>query len=325
MRKEAVLVAAFAAALACSSQAGSSQAADYPSRPVIWVVPSAGTGSDNSARNMAPVLAERLGQPVIVDNRAGAGGIISFQAVAGARPDGYTILFASSGPLAAYPHLKKLSYDPATAFTPVHGIGSAPLSLAVNAASPFRTLADLVAFARAHPDRLNYGSAGVGSAQHLGAVLLAHDAGIAMTHIPYRTTAATITDLLGGTIDFTFDVFSVLEPQIEAGRLRALAVSGATRLPGLPDVPTFVEAGYPGVVFSAWSVLMAPAGTPPDVVDRLAAAFGQAMRDPRIVAYHSRLGMTTMPDMGPAETAAYVTAESARMKILIERAGIVPE
>ncbi len=320
MRKEAVLAAAFAAALTCSSRA-----ADYPSQPVIWVVPSAGTGSDNSARNMAPVLAERLGQPVVVDNRAGAGGIISFQAVAGARPDGYTILFASSGPLAAYPHLKKLSYDPATSFTPVHGLGSAPLALAVNAASPFRTIADLVAFARANPDRLNYGTAGVGSAQHLSAVLLAHDAGIAMTHIPYKTTAATITDLLGGTIDLTFDVFSVLNPQIEAGRLRALAISSATRLPGLPDVPTFVEAGYPGVVFSAWSVVMAPAGTPPDIVDRLSDAFGQAMRDPRVAAYHTRLGMTTTPDMGPAETAAYVAAESARMKILIERAGIMPE
>lgn len=320
MRKGSVLAVAFAAALA-----GASQAADYPSRPVTWIVPSAGTGSDNSARAMAPILAERLGQPVIVDNRAGAGGIISFQAAAAARPDGHTILFASSGPLATYPHLKKLTYDPAVDFTPVHGIGSAPLSLAVNAASPFRTVADLVAFARVNPDRLNYGTAGVGSAQHLGAVLLAHDAGIAMTHIPYRMTSATIADLLGGTIDLTFDVFSVLGPQIEAGRLRALAVSGTARLPGLPDVPTFVEAGYPGVVFSAWSVVMAPAGTPPDVVERLSVALGQVMRDPRITAYHAALGMTTMPDMGPAETRAYVAAESARMKILVERAGIVPE
>ncbi len=303
-----------------------SQAGDYPSRPIVWIAPSAGASSDIGARTIAPALAEWLGQPVVVENKPGAGGIISVQAAAAAKPDGYTILYASSGAMATYPHTyRKLTYDPATSFTPVHGIAAGPLVLVVNAGSPHRSLADLVAAARAAPGRLNYGSIGIGSAQHLTMMLLMQDAGIAMTHIPYRSTPAVLADLLGGSIDLMFDLANVLGPQIEAGRVRALAVSGAARLVALPAVPTFVEAGYADVVFTAWGVAMAPAGTPPAVVERLSAAFDHALRDPRVVAYHRNTGAIALTDMGPAQTAAFIAAESARIKILVEKAGIVPE
>jgi tripartite-type tricarboxylate transporter receptor subunit TctC len=228
--------------------------------------------------------------------------------------------------MATYPHtFRKLTYDPVASFTPVHGIGAAPLVLVVNAASPYRTLADLVAAARAAPDRLNYGTVGISSAQHLTTVLLMNDAGIGMTHIPYKTTSAVLIDLLGGSIDLMFDVANVLKPQIEAGRLRALAVSSTARLRRLPDVPTFTEAGFPAVVFTAWAVVMAPAGTPPAVVSRLSAAFDRALQDPRVVAYHENLGMTELTKMGPAATRDFIAAESARMKILVDKAGITAE
>jgi tripartite-type tricarboxylate transporter receptor subunit TctC len=301
-------------------------ALEFPTKPLVWVLPSAGTVSDNTARFMAPLMAERFGQPVIVDNRPGAGGIISFEVGAAAKPDGYTILFGTSGPIATYPFIqKKLSYDPVRSYEPIHGFGASPLVLAVNNSSSFETFRQLVDYAKAHPDRLNFASVGVGSAQHLTTVLMMQNAGISLTHIPYKATSTAVTDLLGGTIDLMFDFASVLRPQIEAGKLRALGVSGQSRLPSLSKVPTFAESGYPGINFNAWSVLLAPAGTPPQVVDKISRVFEAVLKDPRVVKYHEDLGATLMSDMGPRETRDYIVAETAKMKELVARAGIKPE
>lgn len=314
------------AMLALSGLASAASAQDFPSKPIIWILPSAGTVSDNTARFLAPLMAEKFGQPVIVDNKPGAGGIISFEVGAAAKPDGYTILFGSSGPLATYPFTqKKLSYDPVKSYEPVHGFGASPLVLAVNASSKFKTFKDLVGEAKANPEKLNFATVGVGSAQHLATVLMMQNAGINLTHIPYKATSTAVTDLLGGTIELMFDFASVLKPQIEAGKLRALGITGQKRLPIFPDVPTFAEAGYPGIAFSAWSVLLAPAGTPPQVVDKIATVFEAVLKDPRAVKYHEDLGSTLMSDMGPQATRDYMVTETAKMKALIERAGIKPE
>lgn len=301
-------------------------ALEFPTKPVVWVLPSAGTVSDNTARFMAPLMAERFGQPVIVDNRPGAGGIISFEVGAAAKPDGHTILFGSSGPIATYPFTqKKLSYDPIRSYEPIHGFGASPLVLAVNGSSRFETFQQLVDYAKANPDKLNFASVGVGSAQHLTTVLMMQNADISLTHIPYKATSAAVTDLLGGTIEVMFDFASVLKPQIEAGKLRALGVSGQKRLPSLPQVPAFAESGYPGINFTAWSVLLAPAGTPPEVVDKISRVFEAVLKDPRVVKYHEDLGATLMSDMGPREARDYMVAETAKMKELVDRAGIKPE
>ena len=315
----------FAAAAALAVAAQTAQADDYPSKPVVWILPSAGTVSDNTARFMSPIMAEKLGQPVVIDNKPGAGGIISFEAGAAAKPDGYTILFGSSGPLATYPFThKKLSYDPVKSFEPVHGFGSSPLVLVVNANSPFKTYQELVDYAKANPDKLNFGTVGVGSAQHLTTVLMMQSADVQMAHIPYKATSNVVTDLLGGTLDLMFDFASVLKPQIEAGAFRPLGISGPQRLPSLPDVPTFAEQGSPDIQFSAWSVLLAPAGTPKPVIDKLAAAFDATLRDQRVIDYHNNVGAGLIMT-GPDDTVRYIAERTAVMKALVEKAGIQPE
>lgn len=304
----------------------SASAQEFPTKPIIWILPSAGTVSDNTARFMAPLMAEKFGQPVIVDNKPGAGGIISFEVGAAAKPDGYTILFGSSGPIATYPFTqKKLSYDPIKSYEPVHGFGASPLVLAVNGSSKFTSFKELVDYAKANPDKLNFATVGVGSAQHLATVLMMQNAGVSMAHIPYKATSTAVTDLLGGTIELMFDFASVLKPQIEAGKLRAIGTTGQVRLPSLPNVPTFAELGYPGINFTAWSVLLAPAGTPPQVVEKISQVFEAVLKDPRVVKYHDDLGATIMKDMGPQATRDYMATETAKMKELVERAGIKPE
>lgn len=313
------------AALAFAAAATVAKADDFPSKPIAWILPSAGTVSDNTARFMAPIMAEKFGQPVVIDNKPGAGGIISFEAGAAAKPDGYTILFGSSGPLATYPFTHKtLSYDPVKSFEPVHGFGSSPLVLAVNANSPFKTYKDLVDHAKANPGKLNFGTVGVGSAQHLTTVLMMQSAGVSMSHIPYKATSNVVTDLLGGSIDLMFDFASVLRPQIEAGAFRPLGISGPERLPSLPDVPTFAEQGSPDILFSAWSVLLAPAGTPKPVVDKIAEVFDATLRDPRVIDYHAKLGATLIMT-GPEDTKTLIAERTAVMKTLVENAGIKPE
>jgi len=309
--------------LALASFARVSSAQDFPSRPITWVVgfPPGGV-SDQGTRYMARILSERLGQPVVVENKPGAGGIIAAEYVAAAKPDGYTIMYGASGPLASFKSLyKKLSYDPIKSFTLIHGYVQSPLLLAVPTNSPLKTLRDLVEFGKQHPGKLNFGSVGSGSGAHLAAELLGFNAGISMTHVPYKGSAQAITEMLGGNLDLIFDYSIVLKPQIDAGKLRPLASTGPSRLVSHPDVPTTVELGYPGVQLTAWATIVGPAGMPQPVVDLMAKAFNETLKDPAVVRFHNDLGMTLMPDVAGAKLHDFVVEEQAKWKEVIVRTG----
>jgi tripartite-type tricarboxylate transporter receptor subunit TctC len=308
--------------LACLSSVPAS-AQGYPTKPVTWVVPTpAGNISDNQARMLAKLVAEKLGQPVVVENKPGASGIIAADYVAQAKADGYTLMYGHIGTLAINKYLyRRLSYDPLTSFTPIHGIGAAPMLLVVPETSSYRSVKDLVEAARRNPDKMNYASPGAGSAQHLVAALLAKAANVSVTHIPYKGTVAAVSDMLGGNIDFLFDFSPVLKPQIEAGKLRALASTGDGRLKNHEDVPTFAELGYPAVQLTAWSVLVGPAGMPQSVVDKLATVVRATLQSPQSIEFHAEMGSTILPDLGPKQSAEFIEAEQRKLKELVSITG----
>jgi tripartite-type tricarboxylate transporter receptor subunit TctC len=320
------LATAIAGALATMVIATAAIAQDYPNRVVTWVVPFPPGGvTDNGARTVAKVLGEKLGQQVIIDNKPGAGGIVGTESVANAKKDGYTFLYASNG-IVTYPFLyKKLSYDPQKDFIPVHGFATSPMLVMVRADSPFQTINDLVEFAKKNPEKLNYASVGTGSTQHLLAELFQKEAGFKMTHVPYKGTAPALTDLLAGVIDISFDYAVVMQPQIAAGKLRALGVSSEKRLTNLPEVKTIAEQGFPNVVFTAWATIVLPAGTPQPAVDKLADAFGKSLEDPDVIKYFNDQGAGIMQGISKEKLAAFYAAERVKMKAIAERAGIQPE
>lgn len=295
----------------------------YPDRPITWVVPfGPGTVTDNSARIVAKALGEKLGQNVLVENKPGAAGIVGTEYVMNAKPDGYTFLYGSSGPMATYTSLyKKLSYSPLKSFVPVHAMSSSPLVMVVNTESPFKTLKDFIAYAKANPDKINFGTSGAGTSQHLTGELLQMAAGFKMTHIPYKAGGAQMVDLLGGNIQVMFDYPSVVKPHIEAGKLRPLGITSAQRLKNLPNVPTMVEQGLPDVQISAWSAIMLPANTPADIVEKLGSAFKEALKDPAVIAYFDSTDSIPYTDIGPKELPAFIESETAKFKTLVEKSG----
>jgi tripartite-type tricarboxylate transporter receptor subunit TctC len=321
-----LLTTAFAA-IAAIITAGAALADDYPNRPITWVVPfSPGGITDSGARTVAKVLGERLGQPVVIENKPGAGGIVGAEYVANAKPDGYTFLYASNGAIVTYPFLyKKLTFDPKTAFIPVHGMSSSPMLVVVRADAPYKTFDEMVAYAKKNPEKINYFTVGQGSAQHLLGELIQKEAGIKLTQIPYKGSAPALTDLLAGTIDMMLDYQSVMAPHIEAGKLRALGVSSDKRLAGMPEVKTLAEQGYPGAVFTAWSTIVLPAGTPQPIVDKLADAFAKTFADPEMIKYFADRGSNMMPGLAKEKLAAFFEDERVKTKAIIERAGIQPE
>ena len=313
-------------ALACAASllAPASQAAQaYPNHPVSIVVPVAAGGSmDIAGRALAQHLKDVLGQPVIIENKPGAGGIVAAEYVASAKPDGYTILYAANGVMGTYVSLyKKLSYDPFKSFTLIHGFASSPLVLVVPQTSPFKSVKDLIDYAKKNPEKLTYASVGSGTAQHLTPELMARYTDIKLTHVPYKGSTPGMTDMLGGRIDFMFDYSIIVKPQIEGGKLRPLAQTGATRMVSHPDVPTFVDLGYPDVQFTAWATIVGPAGMPQDVVDKIGKAFNEALKDPAVIKYHDDQGVTLMPDVGPAKVKDFIVKEQAKFKDIIERTG----
>jgi tripartite-type tricarboxylate transporter receptor subunit TctC len=320
------LIAAIAGAIA-SLLVATAHAQDYPTRPITWVVPFPPGGvTDNGARTVAKVLSEKLGQPVIIENKPGAGGIVGTEYVVNSKPDGYTFLYASNGALVTYQFLyKKLSYDPQTSIAPVHGMADSPMLMMVRADAPYKTLAEFIDYAKKNPDKLNYFSVGNGSTQHLATELLLKEAGIKMAHIPYKGTAPGLTDLLGGVIDVMFDYAVVMKPQIDAGKLRPLAVTSAKRLSNMPDVQTFAEQGYPGVVFTAWATIVFPAGVPQAIVNKLADAFGKSLEDPGVVKYFQDQGAGIMQGVRGEKLADFLAGEKVKMKKIVEQAGIQPE
>jgi tripartite-type tricarboxylate transporter receptor subunit TctC len=305
---------------------GGAVAQTYPNRPITWIIPFAAGGStDANARILARALKDKLGQTVIVENRPGAGSIVGAEVVVNAKPDGYTFLYGSNTNLVNYDYLfKKRSYDPQKALLPFHGLLILPPTLVARADLPYKTVPELVAYAKKNPGKINIASPGQNSAPHLVAELFMSEAGIKMTHIPYKGAAPALADLLAGVVDLIFDFPVTVQPQIEAGKLRLLAVPGSKRLLNVPDVPTFAEAGLPGVNFGTWAVMTLPAGTPQPIVDRLSEAFGQAMQDPEVIKYFNEQGATLIP-YTKDKLAEFLAAERVKMKEIVERAALQPE
>lgn len=292
-------------------------------KPLRLIVPfPPGGSSDILARAIGPRLGVLLGQVVIIDNRPGAGGSIGAAEAARAEPDGRTLLMGHIGTLAVNPALyPKLAYDPLKSFVPVAWVARVPNVLVVNARSPIRTLSELVAAARARPGQLSYSSGGNGSAAHITFELLKLKAGFPMLHIPYRGTAPSITDLLGGQVDATFTGVPAVLQHVRSGRLRALAVSSLQRLPSLPEVPTVSESGYAGFDADQWYGLVAPAGTPESLVARLNATVNQALQTPGVVQQLEAEGAVPMP-VSPQVFADLIAREIPRWAEVVKAAHV---
>jgi tripartite-type tricarboxylate transporter receptor subunit TctC len=306
--------------------AESALAQAWPARPIRLISPfSAGSTVDIMARTIAPPLGELLGQNVVVENRGGAGGNIGVDAVAKAAPDGYTLGIGTTGPLAINPHLMaKVPYDPTRDFAPVVLLAQGPNVLVVHPSVPARTVAELVALAKAKPGTLSYGSAGVGSTGHLAGELFRSLAGIDIAHVPYKGNQDALTDVIAGQIQIVFSGLPPILSSVQAGRIRALAIAGDRRLPPIPDVPTVAEAGLKGAEVMPWYGVIAPAGTPSDVVDRLNAAVTKVMAQPDVRAKFLATGSD--PAVGtPAAFATLIREEGVRWRDVIRKAGIKAE
>jgi tripartite-type tricarboxylate transporter receptor subunit TctC len=285
----------------------------------------AGGLADVLARAVADELSRSLGQPVIVENRAGAGGNVGAEVVARAAPDGYTLMMSSAGILTANQFLyAKMPFDPEKDFVPVSNVADMPMLVVVSPKVEAKTLGDLVAFARANPNKLNFGSPGVGTTGHLGLALFMYAAKIKLTHVPYRGAAPAITDLLAGQIDGVVDNPPTVLPHIEAGKLRPLAVAAKTRMPLLPDLPTAAEAGVPGYEASSWFGIVAPAGTPPAIVNRLQHDIATALKQPNVQQRFAKSGARLLGNT-PAEFAQQIRQDRQMWGEVITAAGIKAE
>lgn len=268
-------------------------AASYPTKPIRLIVPfPAGGATDMMARGMAQRLGTELGQQVIIDNRGGAGGTTAAEAAAHAAPDGYTLFFGTMGTQAINPALyPKLRYDPLKDFAPISVTHLTPRVLLVGPQVSAKNVSELIALAKAKPDALTYGSAGNGSSSHLAGALFESMTGIQMLHVPYKGSAPLLTDVLAGRVDMTFDSYVVYEEHIKSGRARALAVTSSQRLQALPQVPTMAQAGVKDYEVSNWLGLLAPAGTPKDVLAKIHAALGRTMATPMLREQLTTLGV----------------------------------
>ena len=297
----------------------------YPARPIRMVVPfSPGGPNDIIARLIGNRLAEALGQQVVIDNRPGGGGNIGTDTVAKAPADGYTLLSAGPGSLIMNPVLMKVPYDTARDFAPVSLMAHAPNVLVVHPSVPANSVKELIALARAQPGRLNYASSGPGSSAHVAVALFASMAHIDITHVPYRGTGPGVNDLVGGQVQLAIVGIPPVLPHIKQGRLRALGVTGKTRSAELPDVPTVDEAGVPGYVVNLWYGLLAPAGTPPAIVTRLASEVTRIVRAPEMREKLAAAGAE--PGGGtPEHYAAVIRADTVLWTRVIREAGIKGE
>jgi tripartite-type tricarboxylate transporter receptor subunit TctC len=298
-------------------------AQEYPRRAIRLIVPFApGGGNDTVARAIALSASALLGQPVVVDNRAGAGGILGAELAAKSPADGYTLFLGGVGSHAVNPNLHaKLPYDPVKDFAPITLIASAPSVLVVHPSVPARTLAEFTALAKASPGRINYASNGNGSSAQLAAVLYESMAGVQMVHVPYKGLAPALVNLLAGEVQAMFSSVVAIVPNIKAGRLRALAVTGKRRVALLPEVPTLDESGVPGYEAGSWYGILAPAGTPPAIVAKLHGAIVDALAQPEV---RERLVGEGAEVIGstPEGFAAHIAAELARLGKLVRAAGI---
>lgn len=305
------------------AQSQTTAATAYPNRAVRIIVPfAAGSGPDVRARQLSDKLAQLWGQPVVVDNRAGAGGQLGMQHAAQSAPDGYTLVMAGQSALAIQPHLTKQPFDALKDFDPVVSTGTGAIVLAVNANLPVGGAPDLIALAKRQPGKLNAASWGSATIPHLALELFKRAATVDIAHVPYKTAGNALQDLVAGEVQMTFDFLQQLGPQIRAGRLKALAVSGERRLRMLPDVPTFSEIGLREMEdVGGWQGVAVPAGTPREVVDKINAAVLRVMTLPDIQASYEDVGFELRPN-SPREFAEFIKIEHARWGRLIAAAGI---
>jgi tripartite-type tricarboxylate transporter receptor subunit TctC len=299
---------------------------NYPNKPINFIVPyGAGGGADSRSRQIAQKMSVILKQPIIVDNKPGAGGNIGTEFISRAAPDGYTIGMGNFAPMAVNKTLfGNLRYNPETDLTPIVLIEKGPLVLVVNPNSPYKTVQDIVAAAKAKPGVLTFSSGGIGGSHQLSAELFKQSAGIDMIHVPYKSGSAGLTDLMAGNVTMMFDQMYSAMPSIKADKLRAIAITSKKRSPLLPNIPTFAEAGYPKVEVLNWQGLIAPKGTPKDVIDKLNAAANEALKDPQL----RELMLSQGNEIGggsPAEFAALIKSEAAKWSAVVKTANIKPE
>jgi len=300
--------------------------ANYPNKPINFIVPyGAGGGSDARSRQIAQKMSVILKQPIIVDNKPGAGGNIGTEFIARAAPDGYTIGMGNFAPMAVNKTLfGNLRYDPETDLLPIVLIEKGPLVLVVNPKSPYKTVKEIVDAAKAKPGALTYSSGGIGGSHQLSAELFKQSAGIDMIHVPYKSGSAGLTDLMADNVTMMFDQMYSAMPSIKGDKLRAIAITSKKRSPLLPNVPTFAEAGYPKVEVLNWQGLIAPKGTPKAIIDKLNAAANEALKDPQLrelmLSQGNEIGGGT-----PADFAALIKSESAKWSTVVKTANIKPE
>jgi tripartite-type tricarboxylate transporter receptor subunit TctC len=319
------LVLALAALLTTGPRpaaAADTTTAPYPTRPLRLIVPfPAGGGADSLARMMMPRFAKALGQPVVIENKAGAGGNIGGEAAARAAPDGYTVFYGTNGTHAINPSLYgKLSFDPVKDLVPVSRLTEIATMLIVHPKLPVQSAAELISYARAHPGKLNYASAGNGTTSHLAAEMFKTQAGLDIVHVPYRGGALAMTDLIGGQVQMMIEVVPNAAPQADAGRVRALAVSTLSRSSALPSLPTLNESGLPGFEAAAWDGLFVPAGTPPAIIARLNAAVHETLADTEVVAALRARGAAPVPGT-PESFAAFITRSAERWGRAVRSSG----
>ena len=322
MKRRQLLQSAVSAALLPSLV----QAQDkYPSKPITWVCPyAAGGNADSRSRQVAKAMSAILGQPIIIDNKAGAGGNIGTEVIARGKPDGYTIGMGNFAPLAVNHALfKKLNFDPANDIVPIGLIEKGPLILMVRNDSPYKSVKDIVAAAKAAPGKLSFASGGIGGSHHLSGALLENAAGIDLIHAPYKSGAAGATDLMGGQVQMMFEQMYSAMPAIKGGRLRALAITSKTRSPLLPDLPTMAEQGFPAVEVLNWQGLVAPKGISTELVKTLNAALNKALQDPEVKEKLSQ--GNEMGGGSPELFAALIKSEAPRWAKVVRDAKIEPE
>ena len=299
---------------------------NYPSKPINFIVPyGAGGGADSRSRQIALKMSLLLNQPIIVDNKPGAGGNIGTEFIARAAPDGYTIGMGNFAPMAVNKTLfGNLRYDPETDLSPIVLIEKGPLILVVNPNSPYKTVKDIIDAAKAKPGELTFSSGGIGGSHQLSAELFKQSAGIDMIHVPYKSGSAGLTDLMAGNVSMMFDQMYSAMPSIKADKLRPIAITSKKRSPLLPNLPSFAEVGYPKVEVLNWQGLIAPKGTPKAVIDKLNAAANEALKDPQLrelmLSQGNEIGGGT-----PADFAALIKSESAKWSTVIKTANIKPE
>ena len=315
-----------AAILALPALPRLARAQAWPAKPVRYVVPFAPGGTtDILARLVGPKLAATFGQQFVVDNRAGAGGVLGADVVAKAAPDGYTLLGSTISTQAINPALNpKIPYNAAKDFVPVTMIGTTSNAVVVPAASPFKTLQDLIAFARRNPGRLSFSSAGTGTSQHMGGELLKQMAGTFIVHIPYRGSGPAVQDVIAGQVDFGIDTLVATAAHIKAGTLRALAVTAGQRVKGFDSIPTVAESGVPGYDVVSWQTVHAPAGTPMDIVNRLQAEIAKVLQQPDIRQRLDAMGLEPS-GMTSEALAAFETREREKWARVVKAGGIKVE